>query len=494
MAEEHVPVRAMVTRQLKRRKQLERDLEHVSQEMYKRNRELAETNQTLSLLRTIDEVVLESQDSLKEVCERITRSVTDVTDYPMIALFTRTSFTQGGLYMHGWSVKGQALPEDMFGLRRAPEIDLDEQWLKANDTTSTRLAVDTYTHADIAKFFGCSKATASVLKKAMPIRSVYVVKLVARQRVVGLMVAGFYNDIESISEQSMRLLDRLGEPIGIALDNRLLFEENRRIVLQLQRSNIKLKALDETKDDFISMASHQLRTPLTSIKGYLSMVLEGDAGEINETQRKMLSQAFTSSQRMVYLIADLLNVSRLKTGKFIIEPIATDLSQMIDEEMAQLTEAAVSRGLTLTFKKPAAFPKVMLDETKTRQVLMNFIDNAIYYTPKDGHIKIELKDTGPAVEFRVVDDGIGVPKAEQHHLFTKFYRAGNARKARPDGTGLGLFMAKKVVTAQGGAILFESKEGKGSTFGFTFSKSKLQGSNGDENTTGTTSVSDTTKA
>jgi signal transduction histidine kinase len=476
MAEEHVPVRTLVSRQLKRRKQLERDLEHVTEEMYRRNRELAETNQTLSLLRTIDEVVLQSQDSLKEVCEQITRSVTDATDFPTIALFTRTSFTHGGLYMHGWSIKGQALPDDMFGLRRTPEIDLDEEWLKSTESASARLAVDGYTHAEIAKFFGCSKATAGVLKKAIPIKSVYVLKLVARQRLVGLIVAGFYNELEAISEQSMQLLDRLSEPIGIALDNRLLFEENRRIVLQLQRSNVKLKALDETKDDFISMASHQLRTPLTSVKGYLSMVLEGDAGEINETQRKMLGQAFTSSQRMVYLIADLLNVSRLRTGKFIIEPAPTDLSQMIDEEMAQLQEAAKARSLELTYEKPAKFPTLMLDETKIRQVLMNFIDNAIYYTPKDGHIKVVLKDTGPTIEFKVIDDGIGVPKNEQHHLFTKFYRAGNARKARPDGTGLGLFMAKKVVTAQGGAIIFDSKEGKGSTFGFTFTKSKLQGS------------------
>src|SRR6478609_6508374 len=114
MAEEHTPVRTMVVRQLKRRKQLEKDLEHVTEEMYRRNKQLADTNQTLSLLRTIDEVVLQSQDSLKEVCEQITRSITDSTDFATIALFTRTSFTHGGLSMHGWSIKGQALPEDMF--------------------------------------------------------------------------------------------------------------------------------------------------------------------------------------------------------------------------------------------------------------------------------------------------------------------------------------------------------------------------------------------
>jgi signal transduction histidine kinase len=476
MADEHTPVRTpvktMVTKQLKRRKQLEQDLEHVTEEMYRRNKELAETNQTLSLLRTIDSVVLSSQDSLKEICHDIVDAITEATEYSAIALFTRPSMAHDELMMYSWSAKGQKLPEDLFGVRRAPGIDIDSSWLKSA-AMSMHKPIDGHDASAIAKYLGCSKATAEMLRKAMPIKSVYMVKLVARQRLVGMLVAGFYADDDNIPPQGMALLDRLSEPIGIALDNRLLFEENRRIVLQLQRSNAKLKALDETKDDFISMASHQLRTPLTSVKGYLSMVIEGDAGDINDTQRKMLTQAYASSQRMVYLIADLLNVSRLKTGKFIIESGPTDLSKMIAEELGQLTEAAASRSLTLEYDKPKDFPTLMLDETKTRQVLMNFIDNAIYYTPKDGHIRIELKDTGPTVEFKVIDDGIGVPKREQHHLFTKFYRAGNARKARPDGTGLGLFMAKKVITAQNGVIIFDSKEGKGSTFGFIFDKAKL---------------------
>jgi signal transduction histidine kinase len=184
----------------------------------------------------------------------------------------------------------------------------------------------------------------------------------------------------------------------------------------------------------------------------------------------MLGQAFISSQRMVYLIADLLNVSRLKTGKFVIEPAPTNLAEMVSEEIDQLVETAAGKGIQLTYKKPKDFPVLMLDETKTRQVVMNFVDNAIYYTPSGGHIAVELAETPTSVELKVVDDGIGVPASEQHHLFTKFYRARNAQKARPDGTGLGLFMAKKVILAQGGSIIFESTEGKGSTFGFLFSK------------------------
>jgi signal transduction histidine kinase len=301
---------------------------------------------------------------------------------------------------------------------------------------------------------------------------------------LGYIVLGYKKSGNPYNQVDYRVLDTISKEVIIALQNALRFEQIQNFNATLQQKveeathklrnvNRRLTELDETKDDFISMASHQLRTPLTSVKGYLSLVLDGDTGTITETQRKMLGQAFTSSQRMVYLIADLLNVSRLKTGKFLIQPVPINLATLVSDEIAQLTETAASRELNLVYNKPENFPELMLDETKTRQVIMNFVDNAIYYTPAHGTITIELLDKSAAVELRVVDDGIGVPKAEQHHLFTKFYRAGNARKARPDGTGLGLFMAKKVIVAQGGALIFESAENKGSVFGFTFSKSKL---------------------
>jgi len=289
------------------------------------------------------------------------------------------------------------------------------------------------------------------------------------------MVVGFMDHPqEGLTEFDQTLFMRLSEAVGMALDHKMLLEENQRVVGQLKTSNAKLKLLDRTKDDFISMASHQLRTPLTSVKGYVSMVLDGDAGKITALQRKLLNQSFVSAQRMVYLISDLLNVSRLRNGKFIIDPVRVNLAHVIKDEIEQLVETAKGRNLELTYNKPEHFPTYMMDEIKLRQVIMNFIDNAIYYTPSGGKISVNLVEKPQTIEFTVVDNGMGVPKADQPHLFTKFFRAHNAKRARPDGTGLGLFMAKKVVIAQGGAVIFKSQEGKGSTFGFTFAKAKLQ--------------------
>ena len=328
------------------------------------------------------------------------------------------------------------------------------------------------------------------LKKALDANNIAIVSSLitsyaAKQEANAYLLLGPKKSGNVYNRQDIRIINIITDELLIAIQNALRFEEIQSFNITLQnrindatakikRSNEKLKELDETKDEFISMASHQLRTPLTSVKGYLSMVLDGDAGKVPENQRQLLNQAFVSSQRMVYLIADLLNVSRLKTGKFIIDATSTNLADMVESEIAQLHEVAKSRKLSLEYQKPANFPELMLDETKTRQVVMNFVDNAIYYTPSGGKIKIELTTDRSSVYFMVKDNGLGVPKAEQSHMFTKFYRAKNARKARPDGTGLGLFMAKKVITDQGGTILFESVEGKGSTFGFKFDKPKAK--------------------
>ena len=301
---------------------------------------------------------------------------------------------------------------------------------------------------------------------------------------IGYIFLGYKKSGNTYNRQDTKVLEIAANELVIAIQNAQRFEEIQRFNATLQekiedatkrlrQSNAKLKALDQTKDDFISMASHQLRTPLTSVKGYVSMVLDGDVGEITPIQRKLLNQAFISSQRMVYLISDLLNVSRLRTGKFVIEPVSTNLANVIESEVEQLEETSSGRNLKLIYNKPEHFPTLMLDETKIRQVIMNFMDNAIYYTPSGGEITVNLVEKPLSIEFTVIDNGIGVPKHEQHHLFSKFYRANNAKRARPDGTGLGLFMAKKVIVAQGGAIIFRSQEKKGSTFGFTFAKEKL---------------------
>ncbi len=329
------------------------------------------------------------------------------------------------------------------------------------------------------------EASASHLRQALVHNGVAILgRLTARahgDEGVGYLVLGARRSGNRYTNKDIRTLGTILNELVIAVENSLRFEQIQHFnetlqesvneaTRKLRKTNEKLQGLDATKDEFITMASHQLRTPLTAVKGYLSMVLEGDAGKLNANQRRLLEQSYVSAQRMVYLIADLLNLSRLGTGKFVIESTPTNLVDVVQSELNQLAQTAASRDVRLAFNYPENFPELMLDETKIHQVVMNFIDNAIYYTPPGGKVTVNLVETPGSVQYIVQDTGIGVPRREQRHLFTKFYRAENARQARPDGTGLGLFMAKKVVAAQGGAIIFESEEGKGSTFGFRFNK------------------------
>lgn len=295
--------------------------------------------------------------------------------------------------------------------------------------------------------------------------------------VLGYLCLGEHKGAGYVS-RDVRVLETLSDELIVAIQNALSVQEVKEINATLQQridvatkelrsSNAQLRHIDEVKDEFISMASHQLRTPLTSIKGYLSMVLEGDMGNVTPQQETVLKEAFNSSERMVRLISDFLNVSRLQTGKFLVEYHPTDLGSVVEQETNSLRLIAEAHNIKLIVKVPKkSLPTIELDEAKVRQVIMNFIDNAIYYSRPETTITVSLEQIDDELAFVVADTGIGVPVEEQAKLFHKFFRATNARKQRPDGTGVGLFLAKKVITAHGGKMIFSSTEGKGSKFGF----------------------------
>lgn len=278
------------------------------------------------------------------------------------------------------------------------------------------------------------------------------------------LIRSFINEI-TVAIQSAMAVNNLAQV------NDMLQDRIERATHKLRISNQNLRALDKTKDEFMSMASHNLRTPLTSIKGFVSGVLEGDAGEINDMQRMMLEQAFNSSNRMVGLVGDLLNLSRIQSGKFILIPTTFSIVDILQEELTTLKQLAEAHKVTIHTNIDNTTPNITADQEKIRQVIMNLLDNAIYYSKKgEGEVTVSLTHTAHTVLFKVMDNGIGVPKDMQDKLFSKFHRAENAKKQRPDGTGIGLYMAKQVVDLHKGKIIFKSKEGLGSTFGFTIPK------------------------
>jgi len=237
---------------------------------------------------------------------------------------------------------------------------------------------------------------------------------------------------------------------------------------QLAIANDRLKQMDKAKSEFLSIASHQLRTPLTGIKGYLSMIMEGDYGPVPDKASKVIGDVFLASDRLSRLINVFLNVSRIESGRFDLNRKDVDLIQLVGEAVSELKPTAEKKQLALVFHKPKELlPHLNIDRDKIKDVLINLIDNAIKYTPA-GKVEVALSRAESQLKVAVKDTGVGILSEEVGELFKKFVRGEGIAQVDTSGSGLGLYIAKKIVEAHGGKIWVESPgKGKGATFSFT---------------------------
>jgi signal transduction histidine kinase len=233
---------------------------------------------------------------------------------------------------------------------------------------------------------------------------------------------------------------------------------------RLENANEKLKSLDKLKTEFVSLASHQLRSPLTAIKGYTSMLIEGDYGDINPQAKETIDRIMESSNNLTLVVEDLLNVSKIEQGGLKYEMIKFDFSNLVEKTVKDLSITAEKKGLKLIYDTSDDYKYFVTgDEEKLRQVLVNLIDNSMKYTP-EGEIKINLSLNNDKIILSVKDSGVGIPKEIIGKLFEKFSR-GEGSKLNSSGSGLGLYLVKEIVRAHKGRVWVESEgDGKGSNF------------------------------
>ena len=243
--------------------------------------------------------------------------------------------------------------------------------------------------------------------------------------------------------------------------------------LELTRANEQLRSLDEVKSEFISVVAHQLRTPLSGIKWTLNLLQNGDLGHLSAEQKKFLAKAYESNDRMIGLVNDLLGADRIDSGKarYLFAPL--DITEMIESVLYEVASQAKTREVAISFKKPpVSLPPVQGDAERLRAVLQNLLENAVKYSRPEGSIALTLSVEKEMALVSIKDNGIGIPKDEQEHIFSRFFRAKNAVKVETDGSGLGLYIAKAIIERHGGKIWFEGKENEGVTFSFTIPLAK----------------------
>jgi signal transduction histidine kinase len=290
---------------------------------------------------------------------------------------------------------------------------------------------------------------------------------------VGILCIGQKLNGDPFFSNEIEWFDIFAKQIGLAIERAAMFDDMEGMVArrtdQLKKTNKRLRLANASKSEFVSIASHQLRTPLTGISWFLETLSDPETGPLNTEQKYYVDQLAQSSKRMTALVNDLLDVSRIEHGTVSFETSLINIKDSVQRIVDELSPVAQKNEIKLTFSSVKAVPKVLVDEKKISQAIMNVVDNALEYSSKGAQVEVslDLDDSRDNILISIKDHGVGIPKKQQAHIFEKFVRGDNAKTIKTDGTGLGLYIAKTIINSFGGSIRFESKENKGTTFFIT---------------------------
>lgn len=433
-------------------------LKQINEDLYKHNLEIAFQNKTLSLLSKLYEVSV-LQYMPDEMSEKLSEAVLKELGFEISGIFSYDN--KGTQFLP----LGFAYSDRCELTRQAHGLSFIDSISQVNGNSFLEALVDNKTmqYGFGLEIFWIRNFPIETIKKINEdahIRTAIAFPLLSGDKIIGMLLLGINRIYDTLLPYEKDSLASIAKVISLGLDRSMLYSE-------IKMANEKLESQDKLKTEFLSLASHQLRSPLTAIKGYSSMILEGSYGPIsNDAQKEAVSRVFQSSLNLAKVVDDLLNISKIEQGGMKYEFAMVDVEKLAKELSNEFALAVASKKLTLDFSIDGNEPYlVKADLIKLRQVFLNFIDNSIKYT-KEGfvHVKVSKNKEKNLVTFSVTDSGMGMTEETKAKLFQKFSR-GEGGSVNAGGSGLGLYLAKEIIDAHGGRVWVESPGiGLGSTF------------------------------
>ncbi len=266
--------------------------------------------------------------------------------------------------------------------------------------------------------------------------------------------------------RNMAYLRKNGEHLPVVVTVSPIMFEGRPIgAIEVFRDITQELKIDKAKTEFVSLASHQLRTPLTAIRWHLELLLRGVTGDLKQDQQEVIHEVHGINMRLIELVGALLSVARIEVGNLKVAPVLSDIEELAHNAVSELKPQISKKRLNFSEQYDPALPQLLLDRDLTHIIFQNLLTNAVKYTPEGGKIDLKVVCEGrDSILIKVADTGYGIPKQQQSQIFTKLYRADNVHEKDASGTGLGLYIVRSIVESFKGKVWCESEENKGATF------------------------------
>ncbi|MDP4011752.1 MAG: GAF domain-containing sensor histidine kinase [Candidatus Roizmanbacteria bacterium] len=448
---------------------LEEELARVNKEIYERNVELSIHNRTLSILSKIYDII-NTALGLQPTAEKLINAIVQELKFQkgFIALIDYKA-----KILHSVAVSDLNKTHASYLKKyKHPFINLRIPLKNRNNiciiSTIQKQQRMTNILFDILTPIVTEEESEGIAEK-LHIQTSVLYPIVFGGKALGVLCLCLDKHVGALTRFERETLKELMELVSIAI-------ERAKIYADLKKANKRLKELDFLKDEFVSIASHELRTPMTAIKSYLWMAINKSPQKLEQPLKKYLDISYKSTERLIHLVNDMLTVSRIERGKVEIKRLPFDIAETLQMVYEELKITAQEKHIDFTLEKNKAETyKIVGDSIKLREVFQNLVGNALKFTPENGKITIRILMNKKCVEISVSDTGSGIPKSEQKKLFKKFSKIdySYSKHSSQPGTGLGLYISKQIVSLHNGDITVQSEADKGSTFTVILPQSKI---------------------